>query len=152
MTAPDKIYAWLSMTKPQGVSFAGGRVGDEIEYTRTASIPAPGAEYTGLFKGCKIDLRGAGYLCAFKNEGASLGVYNEGDKILCDNGVLNFDGLHILSDAALAARDDALSARPTDTRVVTVAQLERFARVAVELGDVVTACEINAIIGGQDNE
>jgi hypothetical protein len=36
MTAPDKIYAWLSMTKPQGVSFAGGRVGDEIEYTRTA--------------------------------------------------------------------------------------------------------------------
>jgi hypothetical protein len=45
----------------------------------------------------------------------------------------------------------ALSARPTapETRVVTVAQLERLASVAVELGDVVVACEINTIIGGQ---
>ena len=35
MTAPDKIYAWPSSTKPQGVSLAGGKVDDQIEYTRT---------------------------------------------------------------------------------------------------------------------
>lgn len=40
MTAPDKIIAWPSSTKPQGVSLAGGKVDDQVEYTRSDLIAA----------------------------------------------------------------------------------------------------------------
>ena len=44
MTAPDKIYAWQSSTKPQGVSLAGGKVDDQIEYIRSDLIAARAAD------------------------------------------------------------------------------------------------------------
>ena len=40
---------------------------------------------------------------------------------------------------------------PTDARLGPVAQLERWASVAAELGDVVVACEIRTIIGENGN-
>ena len=40
---------------------------------------------------------------------------------------------------------------PTDARLVTVAQLDRWASVAAELGDVVVTCEIRTIIGENGN-
>ena len=43
MNAPDKILAWQSSTKPQGVSLAGGKVDDQIEYTRSDLIAARAA-------------------------------------------------------------------------------------------------------------
>jgi hypothetical protein len=61
--------------------------------------------------------------------------------VLCeDEGCPHYDTAHI-----------CINNHPTGSRVVTVAQLERFARVAAELGDVVVACEIRALIGGQAN-
>ena len=56
--APDKIYAWPSSTKPQGVSLAGGKVDDQIEYTRSdliAARPAPAIEPQGLGQSDTID-------------------------------------------------------------------------------------------------
>jgi hypothetical protein len=98
--------------------------------TRTAIIPAPGADYvTRLIGEARLML--------------DTGVVQFGETV-------NFNPATIT--AVLDKMDAALSARPTDTRAVTVAQLERFARVAAELGDVVVTCEINAIIGGQVND
>ena len=47
MTAPDKIWAWQSSTKPQGVSLAGGKVDDQIEYTRSDLIAARAVKSLG---------------------------------------------------------------------------------------------------------
>jgi hypothetical protein len=76
--------------------------------TRTASIPALGDDYVEWRKTLEDIADGMGE-----------------------------SSLEEIGRFAPAVARAALSARPTDTRVVTVAQLERFARVAAELGDVV---------------
>ena len=73
-------------------------------------------ELPSVFKDCHIDLSGAGYLCVFRTNGVGMmGVYNEGDKVLGDGKRFDFEGLNILSNAALAKEvSDALAAQAAE--------------------------------------
>lgn len=140
MTAPDKIYAWPSSTKPQGVSLAGGKVDDQIEYTLSdliAARPAPAIEPQGLGQSDTIDS-----FCLTLRRLVS-DAYAERDRFSHIAATIRINALHngatnaevdamLSGDVSfvkwIAAKVEALAARPAaDTRTVTVAQLECWA-------------------------
>jgi len=59
---------------------------------------------------CTIDLSGAGYECMIKHpDGATVAIYNEGDRVMFDGENLDLYRLHIYGPVGLKAHDDKVS-------------------------------------------
>ena len=149
MTAPEKIWANVTVTgdfKPLAGEWNYKDVGnsDDTEYTRSDLIPT--AAYVA---GLEAALRGC--LTAIDHADMKDGVCCCGDDMLHHESPMNCghsprDSGEYHATMVVAMAEKALSARPDapDTRVVTVAQLDRWlgCLVSLEIKD-----EILALIG-----